>query len=336
MKRINMFAAASVALLALSGCGTTSVFDRDRPDEFAVSRSNPLQVPAEFALPTPTPDAPFVRSAAVVGSRLPAPIVALVTLTLAAWALLVATCGALVRGHHHRLQAVVLVGLVGLVTALSFVALSAPDLALTQLSVEVVSTVLLLMGLALLPPTSPRESSRARLWRDGVLVDEPTDISSVWRDDLVTFAIGCSFSFEEALVEDGIDVRHITCGSNVPMYRTNIATTPAGVFHGPLVVSMRPLKPADAIRAIQITSRFPSVHGAPVHIGMPESIGIADINKPDYGDAVPIAPGELPVFWACGVTPQAVIAQVKPEFCITHAPGCMLITDLRNSNLASL
>lgn len=177
---------------------------------------------------------------------------------------------------------------------------------------------------------------RYRVWRDGVLVDEPTDISSVWRDDLVTFAIGCSFSFEEALVEDGIDVRHITCGSNVPMYRTNIATTPAGQFHGPLVVSMRPLKPADAIRAIQITSRFPSVHGAPVHIGMPEAIGIADINKPDYGDAVPIAPGELPVFWACGVTPQAVIAQVKPEFCITHAPGCMLITDLRNSNLASL
>jgi uncharacterized protein YcsI (UPF0317 family) len=177
---------------------------------------------------------------------------------------------------------------------------------------------------------------RYRVWRDGVLVDEPTDISAVWRDDLVTFAIGCSFSFEEALVEDGIDVRHISCGSNVPMYRTNIATTPAGVFHGPLVVSMRPLKPADAIRAIQITSRFPSVHGAPVHIGLPEAIGIADIAKPDYGDAVPIGEGELPVFWACGVTPQAVIAQVKPEFCITHAPGCMLITDLRNSNLASL
>jgi uncharacterized protein YcsI (UPF0317 family) len=151
----------------------------------------------------------------------------------------------------------------------------------------------------------------------------------------VIFALGCSFSFEDALVEDGIEVRHIVCGCNVPMYRTNIATIPAGPFRGPLVVSMRPLKPAAAIRAIQITSRFPAVHGAPVHIGLPEAIGIADLARPDYGDAVPVASGELPVFWACGVTPQAVIAEVKPEFCITHAPGSMLITDLRNSNLAS-
>lgn len=177
---------------------------------------------------------------------------------------------------------------------------------------------------------------RYRVWRDGVLVDEPTDISDVWRDDLVIFAIGCSFSFEEALVEDGIDIRHITCGSNVPMYRTNIPCTPAGVFHGPMVVSMRPMKPADAIRAVQITSRFPSVHGAPVHLGLPELIGIKDIGKPDYGDAVPIGPDELPVFWACGVTPQSVIAEAKPPFCITHAPGCMLITDLRNTRLAAL
>ena len=177
---------------------------------------------------------------------------------------------------------------------------------------------------------------RYRVWRHGELVEEPTDIAHLWRDDLVSFPLGCSFSFEEALIEDGIDVRHISCGCNVPMYRTNIPTTPAGLFHGPLVVSMRPLKPADAIRAIQITSRFPAVHGAPVHIGLPEAIGIADINKPDYGDAVPIRPGELPVFWACGVTPQAVIAQVKPELCITHAPGAMLITDLRNSNFSAL
>ena len=175
-----------------------------------------------------------------------------------------------------------------------------------------------------------------RVWRNGELVEEPTDISHVWRDDLVGFAIGCSFSFEEALVEDGIDVRHITCNTNVPMYRTNIPCVSAGVFHGPLVVSMRPMKPADAIRAVQITSRFPSVHGAPVHLGMPASIGIADIAKPDYGDPVPIGADELPVFWACGVTPQAVIAQVKPEFCITHAPGGMLITDLRNTKLAAL
>jgi uncharacterized protein YcsI (UPF0317 family) len=177
---------------------------------------------------------------------------------------------------------------------------------------------------------------RYRVWRNGELVAEPTDVRDLWRDDLVSFAIGCSFSFEEALVEDGIEVRHIACGVNVPMFRTNIACVPAGVFHGPMVVSMRPLKPADAIRAVQITSRFPSVHGAPVHIGLPHMIGVTDIAKPDYGDAVPVGPDELPVFWACGVTPQAVIAQAKPEFCITHAPGAMLITDLRNSRLAAL
>ena len=177
---------------------------------------------------------------------------------------------------------------------------------------------------------------RYRVWRNGELVAEPTDVRDLWRDDLVSFAIGCSFSFEEALIEDGIEIRHIACGVNVPMFRTNIACVPAGAFHGPMVVSMRPLKPADAIRAVQITSRFPSVHGAPVHIGLPQLIGIADIGKPDYGDAVPVGPDELPVFWACGVTPQAVIAQAKPEFCITHAPGAMLITDLRNSRLAAL
>ncbi|HET8997257.1 MAG TPA: putative hydro-lyase [Acetobacteraceae bacterium] len=177
---------------------------------------------------------------------------------------------------------------------------------------------------------------RYRVWRDGELASEPTDVRDVWRDDLVSFAIGCSFSFEEALIEDGIEIRHIACGVNVPMYRTNIQCVPAGVFHGPMVVSMRPLKPADAIRAVQITSRFPSVHGAPVHIGLPQQIGISDIGKPDYGDAVPVGEGELPVFWACGVTPQAVIAQARPAFCITHAPGSMLITDLRNARLAAL
>lgn len=177
---------------------------------------------------------------------------------------------------------------------------------------------------------------RYRVWQHGEMTAEPTDIRDVWRDDLVSFAIGCSFSFEEALIQDGIEVRHIACDSNVPMYRTNIPCVSAGVFSGPLVVSMRPLKPADAIRAVQITSRFPSVHGAPVHLGFPEAIGIADIAKPDYGDAVPIAAGEMPVFWACGVTPQAVIAQARPEFCITHAPGSMLITDLRNTTLAAL
>jgi uncharacterized protein YcsI (UPF0317 family) len=118
------------------------------------------------------------------------------------------------------------------------------------------------------------------------------------------------------------------------MYRTSIATVPVGPFHGPMVVSMRPLKPADAIRAIQITTRFPSVHGAPVHIGKPELIGIADLMKPDYGDPLPLRADEIPVFWACGVTPQSVVATAKPEFCITHYPGCMLVTDRRNSEFA--
>ena len=177
---------------------------------------------------------------------------------------------------------------------------------------------------------------RYRVWHRGELVEEPCDLFHVWRDDLVSFALGCSFSFEEALVEDGIELRHITCGSNVSMYRTSIPCAPAGPFAGTLVVSMRPLKPRDAIRAIQITSRFPAVHGAPVHIGLPEAIGIKDLAQPDYGDAVPVKSDELPVFWACGVTPQAVIAKVRPAFCVTHAPGSMLITDLRNTALASL
>ena len=175
---------------------------------------------------------------------------------------------------------------------------------------------------------------RYRVFRNGELVDEPYDVRAHWRDDLVTFALGCSFSFEEALIEDGIELRHITCGTAVPMYRTSVPTTPAGAFHGPLVVSMRPLKPADAIRAIQITTRFPAVHGAPVHIGRPDLIGIKDIMKPDYGDPVPINDDEIPVFWACGVTPQSVVATVKPEFCIAHYPGSMLVTDRRNTEFA--
>jgi uncharacterized protein YcsI (UPF0317 family) len=177
---------------------------------------------------------------------------------------------------------------------------------------------------------------RYRVFRKGELVDEPTSIGRLWRDDLVTFVLGCSYSFEEALIADGLEVRNVSLGLSVAMFRTNVATAPAGRFHGPLVVSMRPFRPADAIRAIQITTRFPAVHGAPVHIGLPEAIGIRDLSRPDYGEAVPISHDELPVFWACGVTPQAVIAETRAEFCITHAPGCMLITDLRNSRLAVL
>lgn len=176
---------------------------------------------------------------------------------------------------------------------------------------------------------------RYRVWRDGELVDEPTDIAALWRDDLVSFVLGCSFSFEQALRDEGIALRHVDEGKNVAMFRTSMPTEPAGAFAGPLVVTMRPLRPAAAIRAVQITSRFPDVHGAPVHIGDPAQIGIADLSRPDYGDAVEVKPDELPVFWACGVTPQAAIAQARPEFCITHAPGAMLITDLLNHQLAS-
>ena len=176
---------------------------------------------------------------------------------------------------------------------------------------------------------------RYRVWRDGELVEQPTDIAELWRDDLVTFVLGCSFSFEQALRDEGIRLRHVEQGRNVAMFRTSMPTTPAGPFAGPLVVTMRPLAPAAAIRAVQITSRFPDVHGAPVHLGDPAQIGIHDLMRPDYGDAVEVLPGELPVFWACGVTPQAAIAQAKPDFCITHAPGAMLITDLLNHQLAS-
>jgi uncharacterized protein YcsI (UPF0317 family) len=176
---------------------------------------------------------------------------------------------------------------------------------------------------------------RYRIWRDGRLVDEPTDIGAYWRDDLVTFVIGCSFSFEQALIDAGLPLRHVELGLNVAMFRTSIATEPAGRFHGPLVVSMRPFTPADAIRAVQITSRFPSLHGAPVHLGKPELIGITDLSRPDYGDAIAVAADELPVFWACGVTPQAVVTAARTTFCITHSPGCMLITDRLNHELAA-
>ena len=175
---------------------------------------------------------------------------------------------------------------------------------------------------------------RYRVWRDGTVIDEPTDIRKWWRDDLVSFALGCSLSFEQALLDEGIELRHMTCDCTVPMYRTSVETNAAGPFHGPLVVSMRPMKPADAIRAIQITTRFPSVHGAPVHIGKPELIGIKDIGRPDWGDAVPVHEDEIPVFWGCGVTPQSVIMAVRPDFCITHYPGAMLVTDRRNTEFA--
>lgn len=174
-----------------------------------------------------------------------------------------------------------------------------------------------------------------RVFRNGEEIDVTDDITKYWRDDLVSFPLGCSLSFEEALTQDGIALRHFERDELVAMYVTNIDTVPAGPFGGKLVVSMRPLKPADAIRAIQITSRFPNVHGAPIHIGLPRDIGVEDLEKPAFGGAPPrIQADEIPVFWACGVTPQIAIAQAKPSFCITHLPGHMLITDVKNTTLA--
>lgn len=175
---------------------------------------------------------------------------------------------------------------------------------------------------------------RYRVWRDGVLIEERTDVTALWREDLVTFVLGCSFSFERALTEAGIPLRHVQNGANVAMYRTAVQTEPAGRFHGPLVVSMRPMRTRDAIRAIEITSRFGEVHGAPVHFGDPAELGIGDITRPDFGDPVEIRGDEVPVFWACGVTPQLAVANAKPDLCITHAPGAMLVCDLRDVDIS--
>ncbi|MEA5570094.1 putative hydro-lyase [Calothrix sp. UHCC 0171] len=176
---------------------------------------------------------------------------------------------------------------------------------------------------------------RYRIFRHGELIQEVTHIKDLWQDDFVGFLIGCSFSFESAMLAANIPVRHIEENKNVPMYKTNISCQPAGIFSGSLVVSMRPLPASDAIRAIQITSRFPKAHGAPVHWGNPEEIGITNINQPDFGDAITINPGEIPLFWACGVTPQVALLQAKPEIAITHSPGHMFITDIKDEDLTN-
>lgn len=172
-----------------------------------------------------------------------------------------------------------------------------------------------------------------RVWEHGELVAEPTEVTRYWGDDLVSFVIGCSFTFENALLAAGVPVRHIEQNVNVPMYKTNVACRPAGRFSGPLVVSMRPLTPAQAVKATQICSRFPRAHGAPVHFGDPSEIGIANLDTPDFGDAVEVRNGEMPVFWACGVTPQAALMHAKPPFAITHKPGHMFLTDVKDIDL---
>lgn len=171
-----------------------------------------------------------------------------------------------------------------------------------------------------------------RIWRHGELVDEVTDIRDLWRDDFVTFVIGCSYSFEDALLRDGLELRHHTENVCVPMYRTNIPLVSSGPFSGDVCVSMRPFRPRDAIRAIEITSRFPLTHGTPLHIGDPAEIGIEDIAQPLVGDPVTIRPGELPVFWGCGITPQYSLLSAKPDIAITHKPGCLLISDVLSTS----
>ncbi|WP_080873035.1 putative hydro-lyase [Oceanobacillus timonensis] len=173
------------------------------------------------------------------------------------------------------------------------------------------------------------------VYQTGEHVETVEHIEHFWTDTSVAFLLGCSFTFEEALIHNGIAIRHNEENCNVPMFETNIDTVPAGLFSGPMVVSMRPMKRADAIRAVQVTSRFPDVHGAPVHIGDPSAIGIKNITQPDYGDAVTLKEGEVPVFWACGVTPQAAAKANKLDM-ITHAPGHMFLTDIKNETLGVL
>jgi len=175
-----------------------------------------------------------------------------------------------------------------------------------------------------------------RIYKEGKLVSEEEDITSYWTSELVCFLLGCSFTFETALMRAGIALRHITEGKNVAMYETSIEAVSAGIFSGPVVVSMRPIRVTKVVKSIQITSRFPLVHGAPLHIGDPEKIGIRDITHPQYGDYVGIREDEVPVFWACGVTPQAVALKSRPPLMITHSPGHMFVTDILDEELAAL
>lgn len=178
-----------------------------------------------------------------------------------------------------------------------------------------------------------KDFPKYRIWEYGVLKEEVTDITDYWQNDFVYFLIGCSFSFESEMLEAEIPVRHIEEHKNVPMFNTNIVLNSAGSFHGNMVVSMRPIPDELIVKAVNVTAGMPRVHGAPIQIGHPEEIGITDVTKPDYGDSVTINPGETPIFWACGVTPQNAVMQTKPPIAITHSPGHMFITDVKNVNL---
>ena len=175
-----------------------------------------------------------------------------------------------------------------------------------------------------------------RVYKNGVLTEETKNITEYWSDDLVSFLLGCSFTFETAMLNANIPLRHLEQDTIVPMYITNIQTTPAGIFSGPMVVSMRPIHKDNLVRAVQVTSRFPATHGAPIHIGDPKEIGIENINLPDFGESAEIKENEIPVFWACGVTPQVVALKSKPSIMITHSPGYMFITNERDESIAVL
>ncbi|OEU94831.1 putative hydro-lyase [Streptomyces oceani] len=174
-----------------------------------------------------------------------------------------------------------------------------------------------------------------RVYEHGELVAEETDVSGRWREDLVAFLFGCSFSFERALTEAGIEMRHTAAGTTVPMYRTSLACESAGAFSSSMVVSMRGVPPHRVPDTVRVCARYPAVHGAPVHIGDPSVIGITDLETPDWGDTPALRAGDVPVFWACGVTPQAMVMESRPEFALAHAPGRMAITDIHESELVT-
>ena len=174
---------------------------------------------------------------------------------------------------------------------------------------------------------------RYRVWRDGALVAQPADVRELWDADLVAFLIGCSFTFDHALARAGLTPRHYALERNVPMYRTRVPLAPAGALRGPMVVSMRPIRSRDVARVVEISARLPIAHGAPVHVGHPAALGVADLTRPDYGDPPLLEPDDVPVFWGCGVTPQSVIVASRLPFAITHEPGHMFVTDLVHEDL---
>ena len=177
---------------------------------------------------------------------------------------------------------------------------------------------------------------RYRIFENGELKAEVEDVTDAFTGDMVSFLLGCSFSFENAILAAGLPIRNLAEGKNVSMYITDVACKPAGPFSAPLVVTMRPMTPKQAVRAVQVTTRFHLTHGAPVHMGAPEKIGIKDLNQPDFGDAVTIQPEEIPVFWACGVTSQLAATSASLPRVITHAPGHMFVSDLKDEDLTIL